>query len=71
MVDPEREVPQCISQPPGKQLELRRPLRTVLNYGNLTALIVKRHIATRYIPGERLDRWLERYEQDHDLRLEY
>jgi hypothetical protein len=45
-----------ISQPPGKQLELRRPLRTVLNYGNLTALIVKRHIATRYIPGERLDR---------------
>ena len=59
MVDPEREVTERFSQPPGKQLELSRPLGTVLNHGNLAALIRKRHAATRYIPDERLDRRLK------------
>ncbi|MFE3942348.1 hypothetical protein ACFXPV_10805 [Streptomyces sp. NPDC059118] len=65
MIDPERKVTQRTSQPPGKQLELHRPLRTVDDHGNLTALIGKRHIATRYIPDERLGRRPLRYARDH------
>ncbi|GAA2461878.1 hypothetical protein GCM10010433_75290 [Streptomyces pulveraceus] len=65
MIDLEGKVTQRTSQPPGKQLELRRPLRAVLDYGNLTALIGKRHIATRYIPDERLGRRPLRYAHDH------